>query len=57
MIFHTQSKIVRGYCDKKTDWQIPDIYMKSGDVFPSGKDFHAVLRKSENKIRLNHSLT
>ena len=30
--------------------------MKLGDVFPSCKDFHALLRKPENKIRLESFL-
>ena len=41
---------------RQENLNIPNIYMKLGDVFPSCKDFHALLRKPENKIRLQSFL-
>ena len=35
---------------------IRNVYMKSDDVFPSCRDFHVLLRKPENKIRLQSFL-
>ena len=34
---------------RQENLNIPNIYMKSGDVFPSCKDFHALLREPEKK--------
>ena len=31
---------------------IRNVFMKAEDKFPSNKDFHALLGKPENKIRL-----